>query len=273
MLFRYLQKVLPIFLSIIMAQAASAHEFWLEPLAFEVAPETNIKVHIKVGQMMDGDTYAYYPSNFERFDMTVGDETKPLTGRFAQSPAVEQLAELKGLHVLTYQSKPSTLRYEKRETFESFLKNEGIEWVLKAHERRGLPELDFTELYTRYAKSLVKVGDGAGQDRAMGLLIEWVVETNPYTTQDLEAVTAQLLYLDKPFANSHVVVFTKLGGEVTRQILTTDEEGRVSIPVGKGGVFLVNAVHMIEPTDEQTGDTKAEWMSLWASTTYEVSLR
>ena len=273
MLFRYSQKVLPILLSIIMAQAVSAHEFWLEPLSFEVEEDSNIQAHIKVGQMMDGDTYAFYPNNFERFDITVGENTSSLKARFAQSPAVDQPTKESGLHILTYQSKPSKLRYEKREKFESFLKNEGIEWVLKEHERRGLPELDFTELYKRFAKSLVKVGDGAGQDRAMGLPIEWVVETNPYTTKYLEAVTAQLLYLGKPFAGSHVVVFTKLGDEVTRQTLTTDEDGRVNIPVGKGGVFLVNAVHMIDPVDQQTGVIKAAWMSLWASTTYEISSR
>ena len=145
--------------------------------------------------------------------------------------------------------------------------------MLVAHEKRGLPELDFTELYKRFAKSLVKVGDGAGQDREVGMLIEWVVETNPYTSDDLEAVTAQLLYQGKPFTDSHVVVFTKLNDEVTRQTFTTDKEGRVSVPVDQGGLFLVNAVHMIEPTKEQSGGKDAEWMSLWASTTYEIQAR
>ena len=273
MLFSYLQKVPLILLSIIMAQAVSAHEFWLEPLSFEVDSGSKIQAHLKVGQMMDGDTYAYYPSNFDRFDMTIGETTTPVKGRFAQSPAVEQTAEKSGLYILTYQSRPSTLRYEKREIFESFLKNEGIEWVLEAHKKRGLPELDFIELYKRFSKSLIKVGDGAGQDRAMGMLIEWVVETNPYTTDDLEAVTAQLLYQGKPFANSYVVVFNKFNDEVTRQTFTTDDDGRVSIPTAKGGVFLVNAVHMIEPIKAQMGDKKGDWMSLWASTTYEITAK
>ena len=270
MLFSYLQKVPLILLSIIMAQAVSAHEFWLEPLSFEIDSGSKLEANIKVGQMMDGETYSYYPNNFERFDLTVGDTTKPVKGRFAQSPAVEQVVDKSGLHILTYQSRPSTLRYESREIFESFLKNEGIEWVLEAHKKRGLPELEFTELYKRFAKSLIKVGDGAGQDRVMGLPIEWVVENNPYTTENLEAVSLKLLYQDKPFVGSHVVVFTKLNDEVTRQTFTTDKEGRVSIPTGKGGVFLVNAVHMIEPTKEQSGGKDAEWMSLWASTTYEI---
>ena len=270
MLLSYLQKAPLVLLSIIMAQAVSAHEFWLEPLDFEVESGSKIAAHIKVGQMLDGDTYSYYPTNFDRFDVTVGETTKPVKGRFAQSPAVEQITEETGLHVLSYVSKPSRLRYEKREVFESFLKAEGIEWVLEAHKKRGLPELDFTEMYKRFAKTLIKVGDGAGEDHEMGMLLEWVVETNPYTTENLEAVTAQLLYQGKPFEGSHVVVFTKLNDEVTRQTFTTDKEGRVTIPVAKGGLFLVNAVHMIEPTKEQAGGRDAEWMSLWASTTYEI---
>jgi hypothetical protein len=33
---------------------------------------------------------------------------------------------------------------------------------------------------------------------------------------------------------------------------------------------LVNAVQMIQPTAEQAKGSGAVWMSLWASTTYEI---
>ena len=187
----------------------NAHEFWLEPLDFTVERGDSLQADIKVGQDLDGDTYAYYPSNFERFDLTVSDVTSPPKNRFAQKPAVDQTTTKDGLHVLTYQSKPSRLRYEKREKFESFLKNEGIEWVLDEHKKRGLPPLDFTELFKRFAKSLIKVGEGKGQDRLMGLPFEWVVLTNPYTQSSSETVTAQLFFEGKPFAASHVNVFIR----------------------------------------------------------------
>lgn len=251
---------------------AHAHEFWLEPLSFKIDKGANLKAHIKVGQgFADGDTYGYYPTNFERFDLTVNDSTKPLKNRFAQKPAVDQTIKRSGLHILTYQSRPSKLRYEKREVFEKFLREEGIEWVLKAHEKRGLPRLDFTELFKRFAKSLIKVGDGEGQDRLMGLPFEWVVLTNPYSIVSRKTVEAQLYFDGKPFPNSTVNVFVRRGKQVDQIKLKTDIEGKIEVPVRKGDLFLLNAVHMIKPDESIASPSEASWMSLWASTTFSTN--
>ncbi len=246
--------------------AVSAHEFWLEPLNFKINKGENIQAHIKVGQKLDGDTYGYYPANFERFDLTVNDKTAPLKNRFAQKPAVDQQVVSDGLHVLTYQSRPSKLRYEKREVFDKFLSSEGIEWVLAEHEKRGLPKLDFTELYKRFGKSLVKVGSGKGQDRLMGLMFEWVVLTNPYTDANKNTLRAQLFFEGKPFPGSAVNVFVKRDDAVEQIKLKTDKQGKVELSLADGGLFLINAVHMIEPDLS----SNAEWMSLWASTSFFI---
>lgn len=270
MLNRVLFKLLCFATVLSVSLAASAHEFWLEPLSFKVAQSANIQAHIKVGQGLEGDSYSFFPANFERFDLTVNDSTSPLNNRFAKKPAVDQPTEASGLHVLTYQSKPSKLRYEKREVFEKFLRAEGIEWVLKAHEKRGLHPLDFTELYKRYAKTLIKVGDGKGHDRLMGLPFEWVVLTNPYTESPLKTVTAQLFYDGKPFAESAVNVFIKREDKISQAQFKTDEEGKLDVSVIDGGLFLINAVHMIIPDKAIAISADAAWMSLWASTTFLV---
>lgn len=269
MFLKYVHKLPLVALSFFLLSSSSAHEFWIEPTNFEVAKGENIRAHIKVGQMMDGETYSFFPNNFERFEITAGGKTQPVANRFAQSPAVDQPTSESGLNILTYQSKASVLTYTERGKFESFLKNEGIEWVLQEHKRRELPEVGFVELFKRFGKSLIKVGDGAGQDQVMGMPIEWVVETNPYTDKG-SAITARLLYEGKPFADSFVVVFNQRNGEVTKAGYRTDQNGRVSIPKAAGGVFLVNAVQMIQPDAAQAMGSGAVWMSLWASTTYEI---
>jgi len=269
-LYKFLCSIIGLTSLLILPAAVSAHEFWLEPLSFSIERGDNIQAHIKVGQGLDGDTYGYFPANFERFDLTVKDTTQPLKNRFAQKPAVDQPTTSSGLHIFTYQSRPSKLRYEKRETFEKFLREEGIEWVLKAHEKRGLPSLDFTELFKRFAKSLVKVGEGEGQDRLTGLPFEWVVLDNPYTNSEKKKISAQLFFEDKPFSGSTVNVFIKRDDKVDQIKLETDEKGRIEVPVEDGGLFLVNAVHMVEPSQKVAGSSRAVWMSLWASTTFLI---
>lgn len=268
--YKLLCFVLSLFSVLGLSATVLAHEFWLEPLSFKIEQGANLQANIKVGQGLEGETYAFFPTNFERFDLTVNGTTRLLKNRFAQKPAVDQASEGDGLHILTYQSRPSKLRYEKREVFEKFLKDEGLEWVLAAHEKRGLPPLEFTELFKRFSKTLIKVGDGKGEDRQMGLPFEWVVLTNPYTDPAIEKVTAQLFFKGEPFPNSAVNVFIKRHDKVNQVQLKTDEMGKVEVSVDEGGLFLINAVHMVEPQKALASSTGAAWMSLWASTTFMV---
>ena len=119
-------------------------------------------------------------------------------------------------------------------------------------------------------KSLVKVGHGKGQDKVFGLPFEWVVETNPYTTSSSN-ITARLLWQGKAFSNAHVSIFNKIDNQLIKTELTTDKEGRIAIPRAKGGVFLINAVNMVEPSEKVKVDTSAVWESIWTSLTYETT--
>ncbi len=244
-----------------------AHEFWIEPVRFEVAPGDLLEAHVRVGQNMKGDSLHYIPRLVEAFRLTAGGATRDVKSRIGDDPALSEGVRDSGLHLLSYVSTDSQLTYSDPEKFRHFLETEGIQWVSAAHERRGLPAQGFSEDYQRFAKSLVKVGDGKGQDRPLGLEFELVLETNPYT--DLDAViVAQLQWLGKPLADAQISVFRRHRGKVSRTNFRTDAGGRVSIPRRDApGVYLLNAVHMIEPPPNAEG---AVWKSLWASTTFEV---
>jgi hypothetical protein len=50
----------------------------------------------------------------------------------------------------------------------------------------------------------------------------------------------------------------------------TDAEGRVEIPRAKGGMFLINAVQMIEAPSIMVKERDAVWESHWASMTWFI---
>ena len=264
------RRILPGILLLLAAlsRTALAHEFWIEPVRFEIAPGGLLQANVRVGQEMTGDALYYIPQVFERFDLTVDDATRPVASRTGDNPAVNEIVDANGLLVISYVSTDSQLTYSEPEKFEYFLEYEGIGWVKTAHEKRGLPAFGFKEAYQRFAKSLVKVGDGHGGDRALGLAFELVVESNPYTDRDSDVV-AQLLWQGNPFPHAQVNVFRRHAGRVSRTHVITDTAGRVSIPrFGAPGVYLLNAVHMVEPPPNDAG---VVWKSLWASTTFELS--
>jgi len=244
-----------------------AHEFWIEPAKFELAPGDLLEAHVRVGQDMKGDSLRYIPQLVEAFRLTTGGATRDVKSRIGDDPALSERVPDSGLHLLSYVSTDSQLTYSDPEKFRRFVETEGIQWVSAAHERRGLPVQGFSEDYQRFAKSLVKVGDGKGQDRPLGLEFELVLETNPYTDPDA-VIVAQLQWLGKPLADAQISVFRRHRGEVSRTNFRTDVGGRISLPRRDApGVYLLNAVHMIELPPNAEG---AVWKSLWASTTFEV---
>ncbi len=255
-------------LCLTLSPGAWAHEFWIEPVDFSIPAGGKLQARVRVGQEMKGNSLPLSPQSFEQFDVTSGDVTRPVYSRIGDDPAVNEPLEDDGLVILSCVSTDSQITYSEAGKFENFLAYEGIDWVLEEHRRRQLPAQGFSEGFQRFAKSLVQVGGGAGKDRPLGLLFELVAETNPYTAPDSDIVV-QLLWQGEPFGNAQINVFRRLAGVVERTAVTTDVTGHASIPRGLGaGVYLLNAVHMIEPPPS---DDDIVWKSLWASMTFEIA--
>jgi len=267
-------KIFSTFFVLLFTAQVFSHEFWLEPVNYYVETGKPVKVHEKVGQNFKGNKYVYLPSSYEFLKLTLGDKTTSAKSKLGDLPAVNEVVDGEGLLILSAETTPLDVTYETWSKFESFIKNKGLDWVLEKHKARKLPEKNFVESYRRFAKTLVKVGNGEGSDRALGLGFEWVVETNPYTTQN-SPIKAQLLWKGKPHPHAHVGIFNRRldsngNSELLTTELTTDAEGRVEIPRANGGSFLINAVQMIEAPTKMAKDKNAVWESHWASVTYKL---
>jgi len=249
-----------------------AHEMWIEPVKYQVAKNKTIYAHEKVGQNFKGNPYSYLNTSYEKLDITINNKTRPVKSRIGDIPAIHEVAEEEGLAIVSAVSTVSHISYETWKKFESFIKSKELDWVLIKHKERGLPSKGFTEAYQRFPKALLKVGSGKGKDKALGMRLEWVIETNPYTTPRTEngVIRARLLWKGKPLKYTHVGVFNKVDKQFIKTSLSTDENGVVEIPQANGGEFLINAVQMIEPSEKVRNDTGAVWESLWASVTYFI---
>jgi len=249
---------------------------WIEPDSYSLKMGDNIFAHEVVGQKFKGNKYAYLDTNYEALNISVGDKTERVKSRLGDLPAIQEVAKEEGLHIITAETTLTELIYTNPDTFNSFLQNEGLQWVIAEHTKRGLPKKGFKEVYRRTPKTLIKVGHGKGKDKAFGMSLEWIVETNPYTTKS-KNIIARLLWKGKPAKNMHVNVFNKPKhkspqSELIKTSLITDAEGRVEIPKAGGGLFLVNSVKMLRPDVKTAKETEAVWESIWASLNYEILL-
>ncbi len=168
-----------------------------------------------------------------------------------------------GFYTIGYLSKKFDLTFEDFGKFEEYLKLEGLERNLDVAKRRFKIRKGILELYTRCAKSLVKVGEASGPiDRVLGFPIELVAETDPYGPD--KKLRVRLLYRGKPLEGALVIAFNTKDPETTQRI-RTDKDGHAEIELNQPGPWLLNAVHMI-PTGILS---QADWESYWASLTFE----
>lgn len=253
---------------------AQAHEFWIDPVAFHVSVETPVVADLRVGQLYNGSAQSYFPKNFRQFEIAQGDARVAVEGRLGDRPALSQAFEKEGLVVLLHVTTDFRLAYDDFGKFRSFVIHKDAEWVLETHETRGLPEKGFGEAYSRYAKSLVAIGDGAGHDRVFGLETELVAGANPYTEDLSGGMPVSLLYEGSPRANAQIEVFEKdAAGEVRIFTVKTDAEGRAVVPVSPGNRYMLDAVVLREPAPTIASELNAVWESLWANLTFEVPAR
>ena len=250
---------------------ANSHEFWIDPVSHEIEPGGTIVAALRVGEKYKGSSYAFLPPQFRRFDYSLAGEIAPVAGVVGDRPAVTMEAPGEGLLILIHETTDLIVTYTDFADFESFVVHKDAEWVAEAHVEKGFPVDSFRELYSRYAKSLLAVGEGAGEDRAFGLETEIVALENPYTSDVSDGLDVELLYRGEPRAGAQIEVFEKAADEsVAISTVTTDGDGRATVAVRPGHRYMLDAVVLREPEPVLGAERDAVWESLWANLTVAV---
>lgn len=253
---------------------AAAHEFWLDAQDYTLDIGQELRVDIRVGQDFKGNKYSFNPNQFYDFSATDVDGKTPIDGRIGDQPAVGMTPVNEGLLVLNHFATAQLLTYQDDGKFEDFILSKGLDWVLEEHVARGLPVFGFGEGYTRFAKALIAVGDGAGRDAHTGMPFELVALQNPYTDDISNGLPVRLFLGADGITDIQIDIFRRPadGSDVVKTHVVTDETGLAFIPIVDGDIYMVNAVHMIKPSDEDIERTTAVWHSLWASLTFQAGL-
>ena len=246
------------------APATDAHEFWIEPQQFRASPGAKVPVRLYVGQYFKGNTLPFLSDTFERFYYADARGTENIRGVLGDDPAATLTVRAPGRLWIVLRSTYYDLTYDKPVEFDAFLAKEGIDHLVLRGQRHQLP---VKETYSRCAKSLLVVGkppSGSAPDRAFGLPLELVAETDPYAGRPAE-FNVRLLYRGAGLPGALVTAFHKAVPD-KRLEARTDASGRARLTLDRGGVWLLNAVHLL-PAPKKSG---AQWETLWASLTFEI---
>lgn len=253
------------------AAAVNAHEFWIDPVRFSYEPGERIIAATRVGQEFAGMSGAFLPQQFRRFDIVMNGKVTPVEGRLGDRPALSQTVSGTGLAIIVHETTNYVITYETLESFQNFLEHKDAMFILGMHTEKSYPIENFKERYSRYAKSLVAVGGGAGRDTRVGLATEIVALTNPYTDDVSGGVAVQLYYDGKTRPDSQVEVFEKApDGAVKIFTVRTNADGIASIPVKAGHRYMLDHVVLRPASGADPDQNTALWESLWANLTFGV---
>jgi uncharacterized GH25 family protein len=247
---------------LVLSPLAAAHEFWIEPDAFQTAPGQHVALTLKVGQEFAGETVPYIPERIVKFVRSAPDGEHTIGGVLGDDPAGQFTATAAGRYSIALVTRPYEVIFDTGEEFESYLHKEGLERNLATHRARYKPGTKILETYFRCAKTLITVGGTSSEspDRALGLPLELVTES--LTGREARL---RLLYQSRPLEGA-LVLFLNRAEPKKRFTARTDAEGRVSATLPRAGVWLVNSVHMLKAPFY----AREDWNSLWASVTFEV---
>jgi uncharacterized GH25 family protein len=244
---------------------ARAHDFWIEPPAVR-APGSSLPVRLRVGEHFSGEAFPRDPTHIARFVVVGPDGEAAVPGIPGRDPAGHVPVDAPGLYTIGYRSQPRSITTGAA-AFEAYLAAEGLEHIIRLRAERGVSEAPATERFSRCAKALVAVGDGAAAtgDTSLDMPLELFAERNPSQAAPGDALAFRLLHEGRPLAGALVIAHDR-GAKTHALRARTDASGRVAFRLPHGGAWLVKSVHMIEASP----GSGADWESLWASLTFEL---
>lgn len=254
---------------VVLATAASAHDFWIEPSSFRAQVGTEIGLKLRVGHKDDINDVPRTPERIERFEVLSTGGTAKATADTGASPAGNFTPKKTGWHVAVYDSNHAYSELP-GERFNDYLVKEGLDAALALRKKRGHLDMMGREIYSRCSKAIIAVGTPSAKDetwkKPVGMPLELVPVTLP--TQQEPKITVQLLYEGKPLAKAKVEATSPSGQQTS---VRTDDAGRATLTLTtekpEKGFWMLGAVHMKALPE----GANVQWESFWANLTLSLA--
>lgn len=254
----------------------SAHDFWLAASPWRPAPGSRVTVTANVGDRFPVPTSFTAPDRVDRVRIVGPDGEGPVDPQFRRdrnSLATDvQLPRTPGAYLIVMTIKPRFIEI-KPPDFATYLKHEGLERIVAERAKAGESERPGLERYSRYAKAVLRTGDGPADHvtRPFGLRAELLPLSDPSTLRVGQSLTLRLLADGKPVSDAligGIYAASKGAPDDWPLKARTKQNGEVSFVLEQAGAWLFRSVHMTRAPDP--GSPAADWESAWASLAFEI---
>ena len=255
----------------IAAAPLCAHDFWIQPLRFQVAAGAPVPANFLLGHAAARQRWGL-GADHVLLMVDVGAGTRrDIRGNLkavgGDADLVTQFAT-PGLHVLAMQT-TYALSDLPALRFNDYAKAEGLTPILAIRNRSGTTSANGRERYSRRAKALIQVGNPASGNqslatRAIGLKLEIVPERNPYALDASRMLPVRVMYNGRRLPGATVKLTSLEFDAKPLATAITDRNGHASLRVPPVGDWLVNVIWS-EPVK---GDPKVDFDTTFSSLTF-----
>ena len=257
----------------------AAHEFWVTPSGWVVQPGARVMILANVGDRFPDPNSYTTPERIETIRLVgpVSDTlVNPPYRREKDSLAADlQVPSRPGTYVGVVIVKPR-VGEKSGPAFQAHIAHQGLDEVGDYRAKHGETANAVRERYSRYGKTLLRVGSngvGSRATQALGLKIELVPLSDPTVLSVGSRLRVRLLLDGQPAPNAlvgaiHAAAQTK--PEQWPLTARTDTRGEAEFALGDVGPWLIRAVRTMRRTGE-TGELAADWESYWASLSFQLA--
>lgn len=265
-----MKKILSLLvLCVVLCVHLLAHEFWLAPHRYRAQKSDPIAIRFWVGEGFVGTPWGAKSKRLKTLSLFHGKGKMADLSASAKTDTVHSTtisipSEGTALVALTSENSFITLDGEK---FSAYLLEDGLTDILQQRKMMEIANNPARELYCRFAKTLIQVGNKkvSNHGKVLGTALEIVPIQNPYTLNDGDKLSVQLIFEQKPLCEAVVKIWHHNyndTNQTTPSILAPDSNGILTFPVQTKGEWMVSVVKMIPHSNPQEADYQSYWASL-----------
>ena len=257
----------------------TAHEFWVTPSRWVLEPGARATILADVGDQFPGGNSYTTPDRIESIRLVGPDSDTALAPPYRREKdslaAEAQLPPRPGTYLGVVVVKPR-VGDKSGLVFQQHIVHQGLDDVGESRAKQGETGKAVRERYSRYGKTLFRVGNGGGTAHVVqpiGLKIELVPQVDPTAVPVGSTLRFRLLLDGKPAPKALVGAISatsKSAPESWPLTARTDANGEVGFKLNEPGPWLVRAVRTVRRTGE-TGELAADWESYWASLFFQLA--
>lgn len=260
---------LPFVLLVAPPTSLLAHDFYILPANFIVAPNARIEVRLQNGDSFPESESAPVLARVKDAELRtsgVRESIASLTVVGNRAVGFVVAPSSPGLVFLAARTTPNFIQLEPDKALDYF-KEEGLDDVINWRIGHGEAKKPSRERYSKFAKSLLWSGASDNSYKeVIGFPIEIIPEADPYRLHQGDLLPVKVTFRGKPAVGLQMEAASAGDRRHTSIIGRTDSEGRIRVPIDAVGQWRLHTLKMERCADAAIAD----WESFWASLTFEI---